>query len=52
MRWAFVLRSGRYEAWRRRPSIVRNVARIVDAFPYVVAGWLAVGVGLTAWRRG
>jgi hypothetical protein len=23
-----------------------------DAFPYVVAGWLAVGVAFAAWRRG
>jgi amino acid transporter len=23
-----------------------------DAFPYVVAGWLAIGVGLALWRRG
>jgi amino acid transporter len=23
-----------------------------DAFPYVVAGWLALGLGLTLWRRG
>ena len=22
-----------------------------NAFPYVVAGWLAVGVGFAAWRR-